>query len=144
MIKKLLLTALLVFSANAFAQISSFPASESFDAVFTEGTDVAFIPNLTGNTVNPTATATRIFRDETTYFSAPAALSIIPTSGFTGDVRVSLNMTTASSLAFLFQSKIDVKRRRNRNKRCCFEHGNINRRRYYMDWHSGCSFTSKC
>ncbi|MDI1255397.1 MAG: T9SS type A sorting domain-containing protein [Flavobacterium sp.] len=105
MIKKLLFIALLVFSANAFAQISTFPASESFDATFTEGTDVTFVPNWTGNLVNPTATATRIFRDETTFFSAPAALSIIPTSSFNGDVRVSLDMTSATSLAFTFKAK---------------------------------------
>ncbi|AWI25958.1 T9SS type A sorting domain-containing protein [Flavobacterium pallidum] len=105
MIKKLLIPLLLVFGTGAFAQISMFPATESFDATFTEGTDVAFIPNWTGNLVNPTATATRIFRDETVYFSDPAALSIIPTSSFTGDVRVSLDMTSASSLAFSFKAK---------------------------------------
>ena len=105
MIKKLLFTALLVFSANAFAQINTFPATESFDAAFTEGTDVMFIPNWTGNLVNAPATATRIFRDESTYFSAPAALSIIPTSSFNGDVRVSLNMTSAVSLAVSFKAK---------------------------------------
>lgn len=105
MIKKLLFTFLLVVSANGFAQISTFPATESFDATFTEGTDVVFIPNWTGNTVNPTATATRIFREETDYNSAPAALSVIPTSGFTGDVRVNLDMTSAQSLAVSFMAK---------------------------------------
>jgi type IX secretion system substrate protein len=105
MIKKLCFALLLVFSASAFAQISTYPATESFDATFTEGTDVEFIPDWTGNLVNPFATATRIFRDEAVYFSAPAALSIIPTSSFNGDVRVSLDMTSATSLAFSLKAK---------------------------------------
>ncbi|WP_298152515.1 T9SS type A sorting domain-containing protein [Flavobacterium sp.] len=105
MIKKILFTFLLLSAVNSIAQIGSFPASETFDMAFTEGTDIEFIPNWTGNLVNPPATATRIFRDETVYFSAPAALSIIPTSSFTGDVRVSLDMTSATSLAFSFKAK---------------------------------------
>jgi len=86
----------------ASAQISSFPASESFDTAFTEGTDVAFLPNWQGNTV---AATNRIFRDETDFSTGPAAMSIIPTSSFTGDARVNLNLSGQSGLALSFDAK---------------------------------------
>ncbi|WP_146171775.1 T9SS type A sorting domain-containing protein [Flavobacterium magnum] len=106
MIKKLLAPAFLfLIGLGASAQIGTYPSTESFDAVFTEGQDVVFIPNWTGNRVNPTATATRIYRDETDFNSAPAAMSIIPTAAFTGNVTVSLDMTSISSLNVGFAAK---------------------------------------
>lgn len=104
MIKKVLFTlAFLCATGYTFGQISSLPATESFDAVFVEGTPSTFIPNWTGNTVAPPST--RIFRDEVDFNSAPAAMSIIPTSSFNGDVQVSLNLSTYSSVAVSFLAK---------------------------------------
>jgi hypothetical protein len=103
MMKKILFSIVLLFTAHSiFAQISNFPAAESFDATFTEGTDVAFIPNWTGNTV---ATANRIFRDEVDFNSAPSAMSVIPTSAFTADVRVALNLSAYQSVGISFLAK---------------------------------------
>ena len=86
-----------------YSQISTLPSTESFDTVFTEGSSVAFIPNWTGNIVAPPST--KIFRDITDYNSAPAALSVIPTSSFDGDVEVSLNLTSYQSVAINFLAK---------------------------------------
>ncbi|WP_291090067.1 T9SS type A sorting domain-containing protein [Flavobacterium sp. BFFFF1] len=106
MIKKILTPVLLfMLSVTAFAQINTFPASESFDAVFTEGQDVVFIPNWTGNRVNSPATATRIFREEVDYNSAPAAISVIPTAAFTGTISVNLDMTGITALNVNFFAK---------------------------------------
>lgn len=104
MIKKLLFTvALVITSVNVFAQISSLPATESFDATFIVGTNSTFITNWTGNTV--AAPSSRIFRDDVDFNSAPAAVSIIPTSSFDGDVQVSLDLTNYQSVAVSFVAK---------------------------------------
>ena len=104
MTKQLLLNlAFLLFSIITFGQISTLPATESFTAVFTEGTNVAFIPNWTGNTVAPPST--KIFRDVVDFNSTPAALSVIPTSSFNGDVQVNLNLSAYSSVAISFVAK---------------------------------------
>ena len=106
MLKKLLFSlTLLAISNGIFAQISSFPATESFEATFTEGTDVAFITNWKANLVNPTATATRIFQDFTDFNSGLSALSAVPTSSFTGDIRVNLNLSASQSMAVSFFAK---------------------------------------
>jgi len=103
MIKKLHLTfSLLIVGLTSFAQISTLPATESFTATFTQGTAIAFIPNWTGSTV---AATNKIFQDLVDYNSAPAALSIIPTSSFDGDVQVNLNLTTYQSVVVSFLAK---------------------------------------
>ena len=102
--KKLLFTvALVITSVSVFGQISSLPATESFGATFIEGTNSTFITNWTGNTV--AAPSSRIFRDDVDFNSAPAAVSIIPTSSFDGDVQVSLNLTNYQSVAVSFVAK---------------------------------------
>ncbi len=100
--KTLLLFVTSLFMTAMTAQIATFPTTESFTGTFTEGTDVAFIPNWYGNTVSP---ATRIFRDVVDFNSAPAAMSIIPTSSFNGDARVNLNMTGQTGLTVAFKAK---------------------------------------
>lgn len=92
----------LILPMLAGAQISNFPATESFNDIFTVGTDVAFLPNWQGNTV---AATNRIFRDETDFSTGPAAMSIIPTSSFSGDARVNLNLSGQSGLAVSFDAK---------------------------------------
>ncbi len=104
MMKKVLfIISFVCASGTAFGQISSLPAAESFDAVFVEGTPSTFIPNWTGNVVAPPSS--RIFRDEVDFNSAPAAMSIIPTSSFNGDIQVSLNLTSYQSVAVSFLAK---------------------------------------
>lgn len=104
MIKKLLYTiAFTLASSSCFSQIATLPASESFDTAFTEGTSVTFIPNWVGNTV--AAPSSKIFRDVTDFNSAPAAMSIIPTSAFNGDIQVGLNLTNYQSVGITFLAK---------------------------------------
>ncbi|MEC4004801.1 T9SS type A sorting domain-containing protein [Flavobacterium sp. SUN052] len=104
MTKKILYNlAVLLFSTLSFGQITTLPANESFTTPFTEGTNVSFIPNWTGNTVAPPSS--KIFRDIVDYNSTPAALSVIPTSSFNGDVQVNLNLSTYSSVGISFLAK---------------------------------------
>lgn len=106
MLKKLLFSiTFLAISNCVFAQISSFPAAEGFEATFVEGTDVTFIPNWTANLVNAPATATRIFQDFTDFKAGAAALSAAPTSAFTPDIRVKLNLSSSQSMAVSFFAK---------------------------------------
>ena len=101
--KKIFYTlSLLVFSSVSFAQINTLPASENFTTTFTQGTAVSFIPNWTGSVV---AATNNIFQDLTVFNSAPAALSIIPTSSFNGVVQVSLNLASYQSVAISFFAK---------------------------------------
>jgi hypothetical protein len=103
MMKKLLFTlSLLIVTSYTFAQITTLPASESFTTTFTQGVPATFLPNWTGSNV---ATTNKIFQDLTDYNSAPAALSIIPTSSFDGDVQVNLNLTSYQSVAVSFMAK---------------------------------------
>ncbi len=86
-------------------QINSFPAAESFESVFTTGTDVAFISNWQGNDVRTTS---RIFKgtdDRTT--PGNGSLNIIPTSTFSGEVLISLDFTGISNpkISFYAYSK---------------------------------------
>ena len=81
---------LLTCIANiGLSQVSSFPYSESFETVFTAGTDVSFIGNWTGNEVTP---SNRIFQG-TDPRTGSASLNIIPISTFTGEILISLNLT---------------------------------------------------
>lgn len=106
MLKKLLFSLmLLVITNGVFAQINSFPATENFNATFIEGTNVAFVTNWLGNLINPSATPTKIFQDFTDFKSSPAALSAVPTSAFTGDIRVGLNLSNSQSMAVSFFAK---------------------------------------
>lgn len=103
MIKNLFLNLSVLFvSCVTFAQISTLPASESFTTTFTIGAPATFIPNWTGSNVT---TSSKIFQDLTDFNSAPAALSVIPTSAFNGDVQVSLNLTSYQTAAVSFVAK---------------------------------------
>ncbi len=102
MLQKVRFLIILLVSAAATAQIATFPATQSFDDPFTEGTDIAFLPDWQGNTV---AATNRIFRDVTDFSSDPAAMSIIPTSSFSGDARVHLNLAGQSGMSVSFVAK---------------------------------------
>ncbi|MBT8196314.1 MAG: hypothetical protein KJO64_07790, partial [Bacteroidia bacterium] len=82
--------ALLLVTSGAMAQISTLPASENFDAAFTTGTSVMFIPNWTGNTV---ATSNRIFQDSNNPAMSVSACAAIPTSSFSPEIKVDLDLS---------------------------------------------------
>jgi hypothetical protein len=96
----LLFLGFLAFSIQA--QISTLPYSQSFTSSFVEGDDVSFLPNILGNEV---ASSNRIFRDDLDFNSAPAAMAIVPTSSFNGEVIISLNLTDYSSVKMSFVAK---------------------------------------
>lgn len=93
---------LLLITLVASAQISTLPYSQSFDSEFTTGNNIEFIPNWTGNEVG---TTNRIFRETTNFNSSPAALAIIPTSGFNGEFIVDLNLANYSNVTLSFVAK---------------------------------------
>ena len=84
-------------------QITSFPHTQSFEQVFTTGTDVSFIANWEGNEV---ATTNRIFQG-TDARTGSQSLNIIPTSTFSGEILISLNMSSllGGQVAFYAYSK---------------------------------------
>jgi len=100
--KVLLLTGLLFGGFSALAQISTLPYTQSFDDEFTLGTDVEFLPNWTGNTVNAN---NRIFKETTDYSSAPAALAVIPTGSFDGEILIDLNLLNYTDASIDFNIK---------------------------------------
>lgn len=100
--KSFLLPLLVLLTTLLNAQISTLPYAQSFNGSFAEGTNIQFISNFTGNEVS---SSSRIFRDVTDFNSAPAAMSIIPTSSFNGEVIISLNLTTYSSVRMSFVAK---------------------------------------
>ncbi len=103
MIKKLLFNlSLLLVATVGFSQITTLPASEGFEATFTQGTAIEFIPNWIGSSV---AASNKIFQDMTDFNTGAAALSMIPTSAFNGDVQVKLNLTSYQSVVVSFKAK---------------------------------------
>lgn len=90
---------LLIMIVSAKAQISSLPYTEGFEAPFTQGSNVQFVPNFTGNTV---AATNRICQDAANRHSGAAACAITPTSSFDGEVLVGLNLTGYSNVYFRF------------------------------------------
>jgi hypothetical protein len=76
---------------NLKAQISTLPATEGFEAAFKTGINSQFIPNWTANEIQ---VDTRIYRDSIHFRSGKAAISILPTSGFSADIKASLNLST--------------------------------------------------
>lgn len=100
----LLLSVCTLFGASA--QISTFPSNEGFAAfTTTTGTNLAFVPNWTANEV---AATSRVFRDRTFPHNDTLSLGVIPTSGFSGDIRASLDMTGLSNLSVSFWAKSEA------------------------------------
>ncbi len=100
---KKLITLILVFVAfGAKAQISSFPATEDFEAAFDTGTNVVFIPNWTGSIVRPSSTPGRLFADTAHFRNGAQALAAIPTSTTPDTAVVRLNLSTSANLSFNF------------------------------------------
>jgi len=85
---------LFIYIANiGLSQVSSFPYSESYEVVFTTGTDVSFISNWTGNEV---ASSNRIFQG-TDARTGTSSLNVIPISSFDGELLLSLDLTGISN-----------------------------------------------
>lgn len=94
-INKLSIALFLMLTANiAVSQVSTFPYSESFEQTFKTGENISFIPNWTGNNVKPTRS--RIFKS-TDGRTGSASLNVIPTSSFSAEMRISLNLTGISN-----------------------------------------------
>lgn len=77
---------------TTLGQESNFPYQEGFEAAFTTGTDVAFIPNWTGNEV---ATSSRIFQGNDAR-TGSSSLNIIPISTFQGEISLALDLSSVS------------------------------------------------
>lgn len=100
--KKLITLILVLVAFGAKAQISSFPATEDFEAAFDTGTNVVFIPNWTGSIVRPSSTPGRVFADTAHFRNGAQALAAIPTSTTPDTVVVNLNLSSTANLSFNF------------------------------------------
>ena len=106
--KRILFSAAALFlGACMQAQISTLPATQSFDAAFSadSGTNIEVYPSYFANEVQP---QTRIFREIVDFNSAPAALSLVPTGSFDGNFDVHFNLTAYSSVGVSFVAKSRV------------------------------------
>lgn len=75
-----------------FAQISVFPYAQDFEAPFENtGTDVAFLPDWTGNEVKSSG---RVFQSDAYARSGTYALAIQPISSFNGEILVALDFSS--------------------------------------------------
>lgn len=100
--KLFFLLGLFIIATQGFAQISTLPYVQSFDSEFTIGQNVMFLPDWTGNDVTAT---NRIFRETTDFNSTPAAMAVIPTGSFDGQVVVDLNLLNYSDAVVTFVAK---------------------------------------
>ena len=96
------LLGLFLLANLGFAQISTLPYTQSFTDEFTTGLNTVFLPSWTGNEVTETS---RIFRDAVVFNSAPAAMAVIPTGSFDGQVVVDLNLLNYSNAVVTFVAK---------------------------------------
>lgn len=103
--KKIFTLIILLASITLNAQISSFPYSQGFETAFTYGNGVQFIPNWTGNVV---ASGFRIHPDSANARTGQVALGVIPTSTFSGEIIIGLNLTGISNLTADFWAKSEL------------------------------------
>lgn len=102
----LLTLALLSFGAKA--QISSFPATEGFEAAFDTGFNVIFVPNWVGSYVRPRVALQRIFADSVNFRTGAQALAAIPTSTTPDTIIANLNLSTSSNLTMTLWAKGEI------------------------------------
>ncbi len=75
---------------SVFGQINTFPYTQSFESSFISGKNVEFLPGWYGNEVNDGTS--RIYQAGAAYaHSGEAALGMVPTGTFTGDIQVAFN-----------------------------------------------------
>ncbi len=99
------LIAAVTLGSLANAQIASFPNNEGFETSFVTGTNTEFIPNWTGNEVS---FGTRIFADSLHPRTGLRALGMIPTTTFSGEVIVDLDLTGISNLTMSLWAKSET------------------------------------
>lgn len=111
--KKLLLTGLtLLMTAAAYAQITTLPYTQGFETTFVTGTSasatnptIQLVTDWYGNTVNSSATATRIYRDTVNMRTGNGSLGMVPTSTFEGLIFVRADMSGKTALKADFYAK---------------------------------------
>lgn len=101
-----LLAGLFLTTISAFSQITTLPYTQGFETEFTlsdpQETPVEFLPNWIGNDVRATS---RIFKDNAVFNNGGAAMSVIPTGSFDGDVRISLDLTNYTNVSVALAAK---------------------------------------
>ena len=83
------------------AQISSLPQTERFNLSFLQGENIEFLPNWYGNEVESDR---RIFQ-VTESGTGNKLMGIIPTSAFTADIQVRLNLAAYKNVNISFRAK---------------------------------------
>lgn len=79
-------------------QVNTFPYAQGFESAFNVGTNIEFITNWTGNAVS---TSSRIFQG-TNARTGTGSLNIIPTSTFSGEVFIALDLTGVNNPKITF------------------------------------------
>ena len=93
---------LIYFAAiKALAQINSFPATEGFESDFNTGTNIEFMPNWVGNTVNASS---RIFQSSDSR-TGSGALAVKPISSFDGEIMINLDLTLRENAQISFYAR---------------------------------------
>lgn len=99
---------LALLSFGAKAQISSFPATQGFEAAFDTGFNVIFVPNWVGSYVRPRVALQRIFADSVNFRTGAQALAAIPTSTTPDTIIANLNLSTSSNLTMTLWAKGEI------------------------------------
>lgn len=87
---------------TTFSQVNNFPHTQSFEQAFNTGTEVAFLQHWWGNEVS---SGSRIFRSISEGMGGSAALSAVPTSSFTADIRLQLDTRSLPGVALNFWAR---------------------------------------
>ncbi len=105
-LRLLFVAIILCITSQTNAQITTFPATEGFEATFDTGLNVVFVPNWVGNYVQPPSV--RIFQDAVNFHGGAFALAAIPTATFTPQIIASLNLTGVSNMTTNFWAKSEL------------------------------------
>lgn len=89
---------LILHTQYLIGQVNTFPYAQGFESAFNVGTNIEFIPNWTGSTVS---TSSRIFQG-TDARTGSGSLNIIPTSTFSGEILISLDLTGVNNPKITF------------------------------------------
>ncbi|WP_017730179.1 lamin tail domain-containing protein [Nafulsella turpanensis] len=103
-IPSLLLFFLFGIFLQVSAQVNSFPYQQSFESSFQAGEQVEFLPGWWGNEVSDGSS--RIYQAGAAEASSgEAALGILPTSSFTGEVRLALDASSLEAGELSFRAR---------------------------------------
>jgi hypothetical protein len=98
----IILFSIIFVYGSSSGQVTSFPYDEGFESSFITGTNVDFIPDWNGNTVQASS---RIFRDGTNMRTGTGALAVIPISSFNGTIIVNLSFSTLTNATANFWAR---------------------------------------